>query len=583
MKLNIKKSGNFTYLYAVKSFRDNNGKYGAKTIEKFGTIEELREKLNGEDPIEWAKAKVLEMTKAEKEEKKSIVVNLSPTLLLNKDTQNSYNGGFLFLQKIYYDLGLHTICKNISDKYEFEYDLNSILSRLIYSRILYPGSKLATCDISKKYIEQPKFDLHQVYRALSVLAEEGDNIQAAVYKNSLKTLERRTGVVYYDCTNYFFETEEAEGLKQYGVSKEHRPSPIVQMGLFMDADGIPLAFDINPGNTNEQTTLRPLQKKLKDNFDLSKMIVCTDAGLSSLENRKFNNVGARNFITTQSIKMLKGHIKEWALSSKGWSILGSDALFNIDELDENIDYSNTTFYKERWINENGLEQRIIVTFSLKYLRFSRRKRANQIARAANRINNNPSKINSKRSTDFKRFIEQTNCTEEGELATINSYSLDEKRIAEEEQYDGFYAVCTNLEDDAREIVKINHRRWEIEESFRIMKTEFKARPVFLKRDDRIKAHFLTCFLSLLIFRILEKKTENKYSPHTLVTTLADMNFTNITAEGFMPIYTRNSLTDELHSVFDFRTDYRIITKKSMNEIISYTKNSRSSQRKRAKK
>ena len=424
MKLNIKKSGNFTYLYAVKSFRDNNGKYGAKTIEKFGTIEELREKLNGEDPIEWAKAKVLEMTKAEKEEKKSIVVNLSPTLLLNKDTQNSYNGGFLFLQKIYYDLGLHTICKNISDKYEFEYDLNSILSRLIYSRILYPCSKLATCDISKKYIEQPKFDLHQVYRALSVLAEEGDNIQAAVYKNSLKTLERRTGVVYYDCTNYFFETEEAEGLKQYGVSKEHRPSPIVQMGLFMDADGIPLAFDINPGNTNEQTTLRPLQKKLKDNFDLSKMIVCTDAGLSSLENRKFNNVGARNFITTQSIKMLKGHIKEWALSSKGWSILGSDALFNIDELDENIDYSNTTFYKERWINENGLEQRIIVTFSLKYLRFSRRKRANQIARAANRINNNPSKINSKRSTDFKRFIEQTNCTEEGELATINSYSLE---------------------------------------------------------------------------------------------------------------------------------------------------------------
>ncbi|MEG1485633.1 MAG: hypothetical protein RSC28_09775, partial [Bacteroidales bacterium] len=304
-----------------------------------------------------------------------VVVNLSPTLLLNKDTQNSYNGGFLFLQKIYYDLGLHTICKSISEKHNFKYDLNSILSRLLYSRIMYPASKLATCDISKKYIEQPNFDLHQIYRALSVLAEESDNIQASVYRNSQKNIERRTGVVYYDCTNYFFETEEAEGLKQYGVSKEHRPSPIVQMGLFMDADGIPLAFDINPGNTNEQTTLRPLQKKLNDNFDLSKMIVCTDAGLSSLENRKYNNVGARSYITTQSVKMLKGHIKDWALSSGGWSVLGNDKTFNIDELDENIDYSNTTFYKERWINENGLEQRIIVTFSLKYLNFTRRKRA----------------------------------------------------------------------------------------------------------------------------------------------------------------------------------------------------------------
>ena len=395
-------------------------------------------------------------------------------------------------------------------------------------------------------------------------------------------IERRTGVVYYDCTNYFFETEEAEGLKQYGVSKEHRPSPIVQMGLFMDADGIPLAFDINPGNTNEQTTLRPLQKKLQDNFELSKMVVCTDAGLSSLENRKYNNVGSRGFITTQSIKMLKGHLKEWALSPEGWSIFGSENTYNIEDLDENIDYSNTTFYKERWMNENGLEQRIIVTFSLKYLNFTRRKRDNQIERAVNKIENNPSKINSKRNTDYKRFIEQTNCTEEGEVASINSYSINKQRIAEEEQYDGFYAVCTNLEDDARDIVKINHRRWEIEESFRIMKSEFKARPVYLKRDDRIKAHFLICFLSLIIFRILEKKTNNMYSPHKLTTTLAEMNFINIPSDGFIPAYTRSKITDDLHRIFDFRTDYQIIPKRSMNEIISYTKNSRSSQRKRAK-
>ncbi len=582
MKLGIKKSGKYTYLYAIKSYRDHNGKFGAKTVEKFGTVEKLRDQLNGEDPIEWAKKEVEKMTLQEKEEKKPVVVNLLPTVQLDKDNQQSYNGGYLFLQKIYYDLGLHTVCKSISNKYKFEYNLNSILSRLLYSRILFPASKLATNELSKKYIEQPKFDLHQIYRALSLLTKECDTIQAAVYKNSLKTINRQTGVIYYDCTNYFFEIEQADGLKQYGVSKEHRPNPLVQMGLFMDADGIPLSFDINPGNTNEQITLRPMQQKLQEDFGLSKMVVCTDAGLSSLENRKYNDVGSRGFITTQSIKMLKGHIKEWALSSDGWSVFGSDSIFNINELDNNKDYSEVTFYKERWINENGLEQRILVTFSLKYLNFTRRKRAEQIGRAIDKINNNPSKINSKRGTDYKRFIEQTSCTNDGEIASIKEYSINQQRIIEEEKYDGFYAVCTNLEDDAKSIVKINHRRWEIEESFRIMKSEFKARPVYLKKDDRIKAHFLTCFLSLLIFRILEKRTESIYSSHNLVSTLAEMNFANIASEGFIPTYTRSDITDDLHRIFDFRTDYQIISKKSMNEIISYTKNSRSSQRKRAR-
>ena len=582
MYLSVKKTKTATLLYVVKSFRSTKGKTTSKITERLGTYDELLVKLNGDDPIEWAKKYIESLNIAEKENNRKVAVDYYPNVVITKDVQRSYNGGYLFLQKIYHDLGLHEICKTITKKYKFEYDLNSILSRLLYSRIMFPASKLATFDISKKYIEQPEFELHHIYRALSLLALEMDNIQSSVYKNSLKTINRRTGVIYYDCTNYFFETEEAEGIKQYGVSKEHRPSPIVQMGLFMDADGIPLAFDINAGNTNEQTTLQPLQKKLHENFDLSKMVVCTDAGLSSLENRKYNNVGSRGFITTQSIKMLKGHLKEWALSPEGWSVFGSDNIFNIDNLDKNIDYTNTTFYKERWMNENGLEQRIIVTFSIKYLNFTRRKRASQIERAAERIKNNPSKINSKRNTDYKRFIEQTNCTEEGEVASKVSYVLDQERIAQEEQYDGFYAVCTNLEDEVKDIVKINHRRWEIEESFRIMKTEFKARPVYLKKDDRIKAHFLTCFLSLLIFRILEKKTNNMYSPHKLVTSLAEMNFTNIPSDGFIPTYTRTNLTDDLHRIFDFRTDYQITTKKKMNEIISYTKNSRSSQRKRAK-
>ncbi len=569
MRLQISKSKNASSLYVTKSIYVN-GVSTSKVVEKLGTYDELKEKLNGEDPIEWAKAYVAELTRKEKEEKREVMVRYSPAKQIDKDEQKTFNGGYLFLQQIYHQLGLSKISKVISEKYKFTYNLDSVLSRLVYSRIIFPASKLATCEQSKLFMEQPEFELQHVYRSLEVLAKESDYIQSELYKNSLKICDRNKGILYYDCTNYFFETEQEDGLRQYGVSKEHRPNPIVQMGLFMDGDGFPLAFCINKGNTNEQVTLKPLEKKIISDFGLSRFVVCTDAGLASVANRKFNDIQDRAFITTQSIKKLKASLREWALDPTGWKMSGSDVLYDLTELNEDSNL-DLTFYKERWIKEKDLEQKLIVTFSTKYQKYQQSIRNRQVERAQKVIDTNPGKLKKCNSNDYKRFISKSHCTENGEVAENESYSIDTDLIAGEAAYDGFYAVCTNLDDDASAIIKVNQRRWEIEESFRIMKSEFKARPVYLQRDDRIEAHFTTCFISLMIYRILEKKLGEKYTCHDIVTGLRDMNFFEITGEGYLPTYTRTDLTDDLHDAFGFRTDYQIVNTKQMKKIFKDTK------------
>ncbi|GHU91214.1 transposase [Bacteroidia bacterium] len=575
MKLSIKKSGRFTYLYAVKGYRDERGVSTSKVVRKFGTIEDLKERLNGEDPVEWARAQVAEMTSSEQSEKQEILVKYKPSVQLKKNEQRRFNGGYLFLQKIYHELGLDRVCKNIACNRKFEYDLDGILSRLIYTRIMYPGSKRSSLEESRRYMEQPGIDLHEIYRALSVLSGESDFIQSQVYRNSQKVIPRKTGVIYYDCTNYYFESEEESGLRQYGLSKDHRPNPIVQMGLFMDMEGIPLAFNINPGNTSEQLTMRPLEQKLNDNFKISKLVVCTDAGLSSYENRKSNDVGERAFITVQSLKKLKNHLQEWALNPEGWHLKGSDQVFDIGQLDEKDGHIyHATFYKSRWINENGLEQKLIVTYSLKYRDYLGYVRNRQVERAQKTLGKGRAKLNSKRSTDYRRFINQTSYTPDGELAPLTSYSLDREMVEQEERFDGYYGVCTDLPDDDPVILKYNSFRWKVEDCLRVMKTDFVARPVFLQRDDRIKAHFLTCFLSLLIMRLLEKKVNragHKFSVREISSTLAGMDFCSIPGEGFVPTYTRNTLTDHLHGSAGFRTDTQIITKQTMRKIISSTR------------
>jgi transposase len=579
MRLKVSRSKNSASLYVTKTvYIDKKEK--TITVEKLGTEAEIREKLNGADPYEWAKEYIRNLNEKEKEETRKVLIPFEQSKIIPKDEQHSFNGGYLFLQKIYYELKLDKICNEISKKYKFDFDLNSILSRLIYGRIIFPSSKLATYELSKRFIEQPTFDLHQIYRALEVLCKETDFIQSSLYANSLKVSKRNTGVLYYDCTNYFFEIEQEDGKKQYGPSKEHRPNPIIQMGLFMDGDGVPLAFSINRGNMNEQLTLKPLEKKIISDFELSKFIVCTDAGLASQDNREFNNKDGRAFITTQSIKKLKGHLKKWALATDDWKLPGSEKKYDLSKLDEIIEKATPVdkanllakvFYKERWIKENDFEQRLIVTYSIKYRDYQRKIRNSQIERARKVIEKNPTKIKKYNQNDYKRFIQKTSCTPEGEIADKEIYSIDQVIIQKEEAFDGFYGVCTNLEDNVSEIIKVNHRRWEIEECFRIMKSEFKARPVYLSNDDRIEAHFITCFISLIIYRLLEKRLNEKYTCNEIIDGLRGMEFFNAKGEGYIPTYTRTDFTDALHEAFDFRTDYQIISNKMIKKIFRDTK------------
>lgn len=574
MRLKITESKNSKSLYVIRSTYEK-GKHSSEIIEKLGTYSELSTKLNGKDPIAWAKSYIVELNEKEKAGKRDVNITFSPVKRIEKHTQVLFNGGYLFLQYIYYALGLDLISKRISEKHKFTFDLNSILSNLLYARILFPGSKLATTQLVKKFLEPPSFDLQHVYRALGIIATESDLIQSELYKNSLLIAERNTRILYYDCTNYFFEIEQESGLKQYGISKEHRPNPIVQMGLFMDGDGIPLAFNISKGNTNEQITLTPLEQKLLKDFELSKLIVCTDAGLASTTNRKFNDKKNRAFITTQSIKKLKKPLQEWALSKTGWHKPGAEGTFDISILDTDEAmaeaYKNTIFYKERWISENELEQRLLVTYSLKYKNYQREIRHDQINRATKLVQKNPKKIGKPNQNDYKRFVTKKSITPDGEIASKNLYNIDFDRIVKEEMFDGYYGICTNLEDDAQSIININHQRWEIEESFRIMKTEFRARPVYLSRDDRIFAHFTTCFLALTLYRFLENTLENRFTCHKIIQGLRDLNFYKLKNEGYIPAYVSNDFTDLLHEKFQFQTDLQIVSTQEMKKIFKFTK------------
>lgn len=569
MKVTLSKSKSAEQVYITKSFRTDNGKSTSRIVKKLGSMAELLPKFDNdrEKVLAWARDEARILTEAEKNDKLKVSVDLSETKQLSFGEQISFAGGYLFLQKIFHELGMDKICHKIESKYSFEYDLSSILSGLIYARILSPSSKLSSYEYLQTIIEKPNYELHDVYRSLDILSRESESIQAEIYEKCSST--HNTAILYYDCTNFFFEIEDEDNFRKYGKSKEHRPNPIVQLGLFLDGNGIPLAFTVFPGNQNEQPTLIPLEKRIIQDFNLSKFVVCTDAGLASHANRRFNNFGDRSYVVRQSLKQLPDYLNEWALDPNGWHLSSSDEEYNLNEIDEYLHKENV-FFKERWINENNIEQRLVVTFSPKYKHYQRSIRSRQIDRAE-KIMKRGSGAETHNQNSPKRFISELQVTMDGVVAEKKETFLNTDRIQEEEKYDGFTAVCTTLEDDVSTILKINRHRWEIEESFRIMKSEFRARPVFLQKENRINAHFLTCFLALLVYRKLEERLNEKYTASEIIGTLRKMDFYRINGIGYMPSYTRNEITDAIHEVFNFRTDKEVITDKKMKKIIRDTK------------
>lgn len=593
MKINVVPTKNDKIIYLAKSVRKE-GKVKTVNIKKLGKLSELS--LKYDDPIAYCKNLAKELTEKEKENNQDIIISLSQIEKIELNKQNTFNAGYLFLQKIYYGLKLDKICNDIKKENKFEFDLNKILKDLIFSRIIYPSSKLSTFELSHKYLEQPNYDIQNVYRALDVLSQNINLIQKKIYKNSLSICDRNTKILYYDCTNYFFEIEECDDFRKYGLSKEHRPNPIVQMGLFMDGNGIPLAFNINPGNTSEQVTVSPTEKMIINDFKLSKFIYCSDAGLGSNNNRYLNSYGGRSFIVTQSIKKLPQNIKEIIFENNTllWkSTIDNTKYKEIDELENMINASTKkedvtdTIFKVIPLTDKQIKvldeleefkgtlknQNLIITYSHKYKRYQEALRKEQFERAKKYINSK-SKFNKKNVTDCKRFIKNIHFDKNGEVTNYETLELNYELFTEESKYDGYYCLATDLQDNPIDIIKINSKRWEIEESFRIMKTDFKARPIYLQLENRIKAHFLTCYLALLIYRILEQKInikDNHFTTKEIITTLKDYNLLLINDICYTPTFKRTIITDQLEKIFNLDFSFKGLSNTNVNKKIFSSK------------
>ena len=567
MRVITSKSKNAESFYISKGYVNDKGVSTSVIVRKLGTLKELLPEHGPtrDDVMAWAReqARIETLKYKQEKEEKQIKLTFHADRLLDYHKQTFFRGGYLFLQSIYYQMQMNKICRKLKQRYKFKYDINAILSDLIYARILDPCSKRSSYKAASEFLEKPSYELHDVYRALDVLGAECDLIQAEVYKNSHFMGKRNDKILYYDCSNYYFEIEQEDGSKKYGKSKEHRPNPIIQMGLFMDGDGIPLAFSLFPGNANEQTSLKPLEKKVLGDFGCQKFIYCSDAGLGSESIREYNHMGERAYIVTQSIKKLKKEEKEWALDPQGFKRVSDDKPVDITKLPED---DKGLYYKDEPYTTKKLHQRLIITYSPKYALYQKSIRNKQVERAQKMLDSGKTKKNRKNPNDPARFIGKMAVTKDGEAADIKQY-LDEDKIAEEAQYDGLYAVCTDLlDDEVDDILKVSEGRWKIEECFRIMKTDFTARPVYLRDENRIKAHFLICFLGLTVYRYLEKKLDLKYTCEELLDTLKAMNFAGIQEQGFIPLYRRESITDALHEACGFRTDYQFITKSKMRTI-----------------
>ena len=587
LKKTVTKS-NTTYCI-IMDYKNLNGKRSTSVFEALGNDNNLVKRFGKENTMNKVQEYINSLNKMIKENKElPVKLLLDPNKQIEKDINRTFFSGHIFLRKIYYQLGIDKICKEIKKKYHFTFDINSIVECLIFARIIWPSSKLSTYEQSKKFIGNYDFDLQHVYRTLTYLAKEIDHIQKDLFNYSNKVIDRNYKVIYYDCTNFFFYTEEND-FQRYGISKQHQPLPLVQMGLFMDADGYPFAMNINPGNTSETKTMIPSEEKFLNDFDMKgkNIIVCTDAAMSSDDIKRFNVKDGRGFIITQSIKKMSDDLQKYALDKKGWRKLGNiKDTFDLEKIandkkskEENYE---TIFYKEIECETKSVKQTLIITFSFKYQEYQNKIKQHQFDRAIklveetnikNKNTKNTEKIKiSKNPNDPKRFIKETRTTDTGEIACNIEYMVDQKILEEEQKYSGLYGITTNLINDTQTVIKVLHNKWEIEESFRIMKEEFDTGTVYLSREDRIKGHFITCYLSLFIYRYLEHQLNDKYTVYEIIEKLQEMKMLELKGKGFIPLQTRDDLTDDLHAFLGLNTDTEIITYKKIKEIYDLTEN-----------
>lgn len=566
-------------------------------VEKLGSLSSLKEKYNtdSKDVVMKHLNQHLEILKElDKEEKSPVDILLHPQKIIEKNDIRLFNIGYLYLRNILSSLGLKNISKTISESYHFKFDLYSIIADLVCARIIYPGSKRSSYLDAQHFIESPEYKLENVYRSLPVIADNRYFIESQLYKNSRDICKRNDSILYYDCTNFYFEIEDENDICEYGKSKEHRPNPIVQYGLFLDADGLPIADYVFSGKSNEQPSLRELEKEIDKDFECSRFIVVADAGLNGWENKIYNDKKRNGaYIVTQPIKALNKKLKEWALEPAGWKIFGSDRTFDIRKLEDVIiidgksyNVHELTLYKDRWVpvtkkseltgRKETIEEHLIISYSTKYRDYQKRIRNKKLERAG-KLLKDPGNIKNRNQRDPRYYITRQSTTADGKNADKDLYCIDINKVAEEERYDGFYGVVTDLEDeDISLIIKANKQRWEIEESFMIMKSELKTRPMYVTVKESIEGHLLTCFIALLVYRILEKcYLKEKYTSETLIKSLREMNITHLTGNCYVPSFTRTEITDDLADIFGFQPSREVLTQKYLKKF-SRVANSRKS-------
>ena len=599
--------------YIQQGFR-NGKKTTTKNIKRLGKHSELL--LITDDPLEYAKNEVKKMNEEYRSGRSEFIVTMDfneriPSTDSPCSNSTSLNIGYLYLKDIYAKLNLSDFFKSVSSDRKITYDCNKICQFLTYARILDPASKYGTYDKLDTYYEKPQVEYQHMIRFLDILDRNSDKYLKHLFDNSENIVKRDTSVMYYDCTNYFFETEKPDeeivdevtgeiilGLRQFGISKENKTSPIVEMGLIMDSRGIPISMCIHPGNTNEQLTAVPLEKEVIRMTGNKKFIYCADAGLGSYNIRKFNDMGGRAYIVTQSVKKLGQEIKNIVFNDSNYHLLSNDDAITLKEMRtfdkkdaNNLSLYNDFAYKvipantamdtglyEEKVYKNGrtkkvktkgtLHQYIIVTFSRKMMEYQRTIRERQLERAKKLLRlKDPEKIK-KGPNDIRRFLKNTS-------SDTANYVLDMDKIHEEEKYDGFYAVATNLDDSAKDILAVAQNRYKIEDCFRIMKTNFDARPVFLRKPERIRAHFLICYTALLIYRLMECKLDDNLTHVTtsnLIKTLRNMNVVNMDDMYYKSIYSGSQALDALERCFELQLNRKYYRPSDLNKIVKNFQN-----------
>ena len=614
MKLYYDKKSKDPIYYIQMGIR-NGKKTTTKNVERIGKHSELL--AVDPDPLAYARRRIQKYNEEYKSGKvsMSLDVDFDEKLSATNDIaskSNLLNIGYFILQRVYQDLRLADFFKAVQSGSKITFPCNDINRILTFARVLDPRSKLGTFDKMDTYYEQPSFKYQHILRFMNILEENYDSYLEHLFINSGNIVPRDTSVCYFDCTNYYFEIEEEDadlidevtgeilkGFRKYGPSKEHRPNPLVQMGLFMDGNGIPISMCINSGSDNEQKCAVPLEKKITKMFRGKRFIYCADAGLGSFNIRKYNSMGGRAFIVTQSVKKLSGRLKQAVFNDYDYRLLSDDSPVTIQcmkEFDrfnkENLSLYNDSAYKildvenpvdiglyEEKTLKNGttrqvkvkavLKQRVITTFSRKMMEYQRRVRNAQIERARNILKYKNVEDVKKGPHDVTRFIKRESVGKNGEKA-LDHYAIDQSVIDEEEKYDGYYAVATNLEDSAKDILEINSKRYKIEDCFRILKTNFSARPVFHRKGNRIIAHFLICYTALLVYRLLENKLE-QYGTHftteNILETLRNMNVMNSQDLFYTATYRGSQVCTALNGIYGLGLDKKYYLPKELNKKI----------------